>query len=268
MRIGCCASINEATSLKDAGFDYIEINAKQVLRAEEPDHIWNLDAPDVDKMPLPIEAANSLLPTNLAVVGQYRDMQLLEQYMQRAVRRAAQLGVKRLVFGSGVSRRRPEDVNTQTSEQQLIEFCRLAGDICAEHDIIFAIEHLNHRETNMLNRLQSVDALINHLAHPRVAAAVDSYHFGIENESDNALLKLGSRIQHVHLAEPVERREPGAHGQHARHAFDFQHFFALLHQVGYTGRFSVEARFSGPLAQVGPCTIELLKNAWRLAANT
>ena len=262
MRLGMVSSVDDAAAMRDAGFDYLDVNIVKTLAGTLDDSQWR---PPTD-LALPAEAGAVLLPPELPVVGPQRDVGALTQYMQRVARRAGQLGIKVLVFGSGKARRRPDDVTPDQAMRQIVEFCRLAGDACAEHDITLAVEHLKRPETNTINTLGQLHQVLEKVDHPRVAALVDSYHFGLEpdNHADD-LLSLGGRIAHVHLAEPSGRHEPGQPAQ-PEQAFDFEDFFSLLRKAGYDGRFSLEVKLTGPIDQVCPPCLATLRQTWDASA--
>lgn len=263
MRLGCCGSIDRAQAMKRAGFDFLEVNVQGVLKGHEGDAAWDAGAPDPGGVALPIEAANCLVPAALPVVGPGRDVPALTTYMERVAKRAGRLGIQRLVFGSGAARRRPDAVDQSTALDQIAEFCRIAGDACAAHGVVLVIEHLNHSETNTINSLADQVRLVDAVDHPAVAALVDSYHLGIEHESDQAVLDLGDRLRHVHVAEPVGRVEPGAPGN--AEPFDFEMFFCLLRKIGYHERISFEGDWSGPIEDAGPAAVGFLRAAWERA---
>jgi sugar phosphate isomerase/epimerase len=148
----------------------------------------------------------------------------------------------------------------------LAEFTRMAGDLCAKHEVTLVIEHLNRRETNTLNTLAEALSLCERAGSPGVAVLVDSYHFGLEQEIDEAVLELGDSLAHVHLAEPVDRIQPGGHGADADQAFDFANFFALLHKIGYDQRLSLECSWKPSFeAAVAGC-VQWVRQAWEASA--
>lgn len=265
MRLGCCGTIDDAAKFRAAGFQFLEVGVQAVLRGQEDDAAWAASAPDVDKLALPIEAANGLVPASLPIVGPGRDVAALAEYMRRVGERAGRVGIKRLVFGSGGSRRRPGGFDEGTAMDQLAEFCRLAGDAVAKHGVFLVIEHLNQGETNTINSLADELELMDRVDHPAVAALVDSYHYGLEGEVDEALLRLGHRLKHVHVAEVAGRTQPGSHPAGSAEAFDFDHFFTLLRKVGYRERVSFEGAWTGPVEEVGASCVEFLRKAWENA---
>lgn len=264
MRLGCCGGLDIAHDLKEAGFDFIEVNVQAMLRGDMPGSEWDRQAPDPATIALPIEAANCLLPGTLPVVGPDRDESALQDYMQRVAKRAQRLGIERFVFGSGAARRAPDGYPRRSATADLRSFSRMAGEICAHHGVVVVIEHLNKSETNTINSLKEAAQLVDAVAHPNLRALVDSYHFGVEHESDEALIALGDRIAHVHVAEPIDRIQPGGHERagDAAKSFDFDHFFCLLRKLGYEQRVSIEARWATSLEADAPACVEMLRTAW------
>ena len=259
MQFGCCGSLEQAPAMADAGFDFIEGNVQALLQGDTDDAAYT--PPEVASLPLPLEACNCLLPGHHLVVGPDRDDAALATYLQRVARRAGEAGITRLVFGSGRSRRRPDDVSSSRADEQLVSFCRLAGDACGEHGVLLVVEHLNRGETNTITSAREERELIEAVDHPAVAALLDSYHLALEGEGDEAVLELAPHLRHVHVAEPEGRREPGAIRGDA--AYDYEHLFALLRKAGYDERISVEAKWSRPLEEGGAGVVNLLREAWQ-----
>ena len=268
MRLGCFGGICDAIEIEAAGFDFLEAIALDVLRGEVSTSEWAAAAPDPDKLPLPIEAANCLLPREMPVIGPDRDMAGLQKYIDRVTKRARMLGIRRLVFGSSGARRRPDGVDPETASRHLREFTRMAGEACAGQSIVLVIEHLHSKFCNTLNKLAETKALCDEVALPNVGVLVDNYQFALEKEDDRSLLDLGQRLKHIHLAEPVDRVQPGAHGPFAPggKSFDFEHFFVLLHRIGYTDPISVEARWNAPIGEAGAACVSMLRQTWERAA--
>lgn len=260
MQFGCCGSPDQAQVMARAGFDFIEGNVQGLLKGDEDDAAYT--PPTLDALPL--EACNCLLPAHHPVVGPGRDDAALTTYMQRVARRAAGLGVARLVFGSGKARVRPEDVSESQARKQLVSFCKIAGDACGEHGVMLVIEHLNKGETNTITSAREERELIEAVDHPAVAALLDSYHLALEGEGDEAVLELTPHLHHVHVAEPEGRVEPGGveGGVEGGKAYDYEHLFALLRKGGYDERVSVEAKWQRPVETAGAEVVTLLREAW------
>src|SRR5689334_19040706 len=69
MRFGVCAPYREVAAWETYPFDYLEENVQRFLLPERPqedfDEVWQ----QACRLPIPIEAANSLLPADLTVVA-------------------------------------------------------------------------------------------------------------------------------------------------------------------------------------------------------
>lgn len=267
MRLGCVAGIEDAAAVKEAGFDFLEVTVGSTLRGLEPSSTWDATAPDPAKLPLPIEAANALVPPSLPIVGPARDTVALQDYIQRVAKRAERLGISRMVFGSGGARKRPEGTHPDTAIQHIIEFVKMCGDVFAHHGILLVIEHLNKGETNTLNSLAECRYVHDQVAHPNVAMLVDSYHFGLEKEESQAIVDLDGTLRHVHVAEVVNRWPPGAHGAAGAGspAFDFEDFFCHLRKIGYDERIAVECKWRSSLREEAAASAAYLRKAWAAA---
>lgn len=265
MRLGCCGSLDDAKMLRDAGFDFLEVNVQGVLRGDDSDAAYDATAPNPDKLALPVEAANCLVPGSRPIVGPSRDLAGLRDYMARVSKRGQRLGVKRFVFGSGGARKRPDGFPEAQAAEHLAEFTELAGEACAKHDIILVIEHLNRGETNTLNSLADCQALCEQVDEPSVQMLVDSYHYGLEKENDQAVLDLQGLLRHVHIAEVVDRIQPGGHSAASGKAFDFEDFFCLLRKIGYDERIALECKWTRPVPEIGEVTQRLVRESWNAA---
>ncbi len=262
MKLGCCGSLDQAAEIKAAGFTFLEVNVQSVLKGETPGDVWDKTRPDPATFALPIPAANCLVPGSLPIVGPNRDMAKLQHYMEHVAKRAQLLGLKTLVFGSGGARKCPPDLGLGKAMDQIAEFTRMAGEVCSHHGVTIVVEHLNQGETNTINKLSQELELIQRVSHPNVRALVDSYHYGLEKETDLSLLALEGTLAHVHVAEPIDRIQPGGHGIGNSKSYDFIHFFRLLRRIGYDGLISFEGKWTQPIPQAGPPCIAYLQECW------
>lgn len=266
MRLGHCGGIESAGEAKAAGFDFLEVNIQGVLRGNETDAAWAATAPDPAKLPLPIEAANCLVPGNMPIVGPSRDFPALKTYIGRVAQRAKKIGIQRLVFGSGGARKRPEGVSPEAAARDIAEFTRMTGEACAAQGVLLVIEHLHQGETNTLNSLKDCLALCRQTAMPSVQMLVDSFHFALEKEKEQAALDLKGTLRHVHVAEPSGRIEPGAPPKEPGvKPFDFVAFFRPLRKIGYDERVAIECTWTRPLAVAGAESVRFLRDAWERA---
>src|SRR5690349_12745098 len=88
MRFGITLPFDGAGRARDAGFDFLEASLSAQTGAGS------------SVLPVPILAADSLVPPTLRVVGPDADPAALRAHVHRTTERAAQLGIKVIVLDS------------------------------------------------------------------------------------------------------------------------------------------------------------------------
>ncbi len=240
IRLGICTSPANIRLVAELGYDYLEASLSGLadLSEEEYEETRAL----VLSAPIRVEAANGMLPGALKVTGPDRDPQALSAYLDKAFGRAAKLGVKTVVFGSGAARAVPEGYPYDKAWREIADYLRLCEFYCAKYDIRVAIEPLRTGECNIMNFVSEATALSSVLALPHVGALGDSYHMACGYEPFGALTKAGAKLFHVHTCHfrygDSTVREYPYEGDGSDHAA----MFAALKAGGYDGRVSVEAR--------------------------
>src|SRR5437016_4457639 len=107
MRFGVCAGIEAVALLAEAGYDYVELSVAGDLIPEGDAVAWAEKCRAIEAMPLRPEAFNSFVRSG-KIVGPEADRERLRRYVQTALERAAAVGGKVIVFGSGGARHIPD----------------------------------------------------------------------------------------------------------------------------------------------------------------
>ena len=256
MKLGCFGALSQATQINDAGFDYLEIHAQEVLKGHQASTQWDKESPNPNKLPLPIQTASFLLPSHLQVIGDNRCNIKLQNYMQRVSKRAEKLGIKSFIFGSGMARHRDQNVDPILADLQIQEFVDMAGQICKHHNIDFIVAHLSCTQTNMLNTLEEVKNLCKKINHKNVLAMIDHQQYISQKEPDIAILDLTQILNHIYVS-PLEPDAPTPK--------DYQKFFALLQKTGYDGRITVTTQQDNITPDQHIQCIQMLRQAWQQA---
>src|SRR5918911_3434357 len=121
MKLGVCAPFGEVAGLRDIPFDYLEENVQRFVVPERPREDFEKNLRRARSLPVPIEAANSLLPSDLVLVQTPRrqvDSARLARYIRTTLERAEQSGIRVMVFGSGAARACPSDWDRADAERQ------------------------------------------------------------------------------------------------------------------------------------------------------
>jgi sugar phosphate isomerase/epimerase len=253
MQFGICTSIANAAAVKSAGWDYVEDNVQNLLQGMAPDDQWKAPAPAV----LPVLAANVLLPGTLKVTGPTVDVALQKKYMTTVLRRAKQVGITKLVFGSGVARNIPDGFDHETASKQIVEFSKMIADLAAEQGVLIVLEPLNKGECNVINSVAEGMRYVKAVDKPAFACLVDSYHFWLEDEPLENLRRAMPVIRHVHLADKDGRVAPGLSGK-----ADYRPFFRVLKNAGYDELMSFEGTNMPDFETTAPKVLEFVKKQW------
>jgi len=252
MRFGCCVPRGRIVTAQRIGFDYVELKVTESLIPLKTDVKWGPVREEIARHNIPVEATNVFFPRDWPLIGERRDWAATTNYMEKAIERAHQLGVRVMVFGSGAARSVPKGFPLEQAQTQLREVLLLAGDVAGRYGIIIAIEPLRRAETNQINRVSEALALARSLQHPHVRVVADLWHMYEENEPLSDILETKDYLAHVHVADSG-RRAPGTG------SFDYDTFFAHLRTIGYTGRVSIECKWSD-FEQESHCALAYLRD--------
>ena len=235
MQLGMYTATENAAAMKAAGWAFVEENILEFLQGEVPDDQWR-GRERAAKAPIPILAANRLLPPHIKPVGPTFDLAKLTAYMQRVISRAGKVGMKTLVFGSGVARTYPAGFERASAKAQLLEFLRMAVEIAQKHDVLIVAEPLNRAECNIMNGVPECMEYVHAINHPNFQCLVDSYHVWLDKDPLEPVIEAMPWIKHVHISDVENRNVPTPQSPH-----DYRAFFRALKKGGYDGPIAVES---------------------------
>jgi sugar phosphate isomerase/epimerase len=262
MRFGICASFRDVAAFKNVTFDYLEEHVQRFLVPEQPQEAFEELWREARRLPIPIEAANSLLPSDLALVAtptQQVDIQRLQRYMRTALRRAEQVGIHVIVFGSGAARACPAGYDKEDAIRQIGEHLTQWSEWAGEHGVQLVLEPLRYEETNTLNTAAEAGILVHSLKASGARLLIDTYHMACNQEAPTTILPYASLLEHVHVAEKRERAAPGRYGE------DQRPYFSVLHLGGYDKRISIECNWQD-LAAEAESGVAVLRDQWTSVA--
>lgn len=233
MRFGICYDIKKIKDAEKAGYDYFDgkLNAIAAYSDEEFAEVLEI----VKSSSLKVERCSLLYPKTMAVVGPAYNEEEMVAYLEKAFARMKALGCDLIVFGSGKSRMIPSGVKWQDAFSQLVEVTRKTAEVASRYGVRIAIEHLNRKETNLINTLTEGAALQAMVDRENVGLLADSFHMWQEGE-DMAKIPLCAPLMHAHIAVK------GTRGYPVEATEEVKEFFAALKAAGYDGTLSVEGK--------------------------
>jgi D-psicose/D-tagatose/L-ribulose 3-epimerase len=247
LKLGVCTALENVKLLQNIGFEYIEMGLNGIAALSEEDFLVLKEK--VVASSLKPYAFNVMLPGSIRVTGYDVNEIEIREYLEKAYRRASELGGQIVVFGSGGSRRVPEGFSHDAAFEQLVSFLKVAASIAEMNNITVVIEPLRSAETNIINCAKEGLRLAKIVNHPNIKLLVDFYHMYCENESADIILEAGSEyIKHIHIANPNGRVWP-LHSDEA----DYSTFFSNLRMISYDRGISIEAATDNIAADAPIC---------------
>ena len=166
--------------------------------------------------------------------------------------RAATIGLKMIVFGSGGARRLPADFDETRAREQVVAYLRTLGGAAEPHGITVAIEPQCATYTNYLMSIPEAVEIMGEVRRPNVKVMADLHHMLFEGEPLENLHLTGTDLVYLHipaLDDDVSHDMPAAYARLGE----------LLREIGYEGRATVEA---GGDVEAAKRTLALVRKLW------
>ncbi|WP_257666926.1 sugar phosphate isomerase/epimerase family protein [Parapedobacter tibetensis] len=233
--IGVCVSDDHITQAKDAGFEFIVPSVSSYLKPHLTDDQFS-DIVANENLP-PVFACNIFFPSKMKCVGPTSNMDSVLAYAKIVFKRAKQVGVPIIVFGSGGARAIPDGFSKNLAVKQFTQLCIELSKLAQQYDVKIALENLNREETNLINTVEAAVEICEQVNMPNFGVNVDIYHMLKEDEPAKNILKARDYILICDIAEREKRTPPGVQDT------DFGAYLRALKQIGYSGGIAVEARW-------------------------
>jgi len=252
MQLGICANTAGLNLLTPApGIDFLEGFTQELLQPETPDATRTRPADAILARGFTLPASNRFIPPDLKVVGPDIDYGRLDRFAAACFRRAKEINMSLIVFGSAGARMIPPGFSATTAFEQYVDILRQLGPLAEEQGVTLLVEPLNRGECNCVNTiLEGADA-VRRANTNGVKLLVDIFHMLRNGESADDIVKVAPLIRHVHVAENKDRAAPGIHGD------NFRGFFRALRRAHYDGRLTIEADWTDLPNQTAPALAAL-----------
>ncbi len=233
MKFGVCRGLDDFDAIKaakEAGIDYFETGFGCLANYEESKF---LDCKAyLESVGLPCVAANSFIPGEMNLVGESVDYCAIEDYLDRGFSRAVQLGVKKIVLGSGKARSFSEDYPKEKAYEQIALFLKeYASPKAKKANCIIVLEPLRFCETSMIHTVADGVEVAKLSGADNIFSLADLYHVYGNDDSIAGMMELSGNVKHSHIAEPVKRLFPSCNDCEEV-KYIYREFIRTLEKIG------------------------------------
>jgi sugar phosphate isomerase/epimerase len=242
MKLGvCCNVLGETYPLaKECGFDYCEYAFRELF--EMSDENFEKVLKNIDEIGLPVIRANGMFWNETKFFGEDKaSKEEIKKMLDTAFPRARKMGIKVLVWGSGPTRKIPDDVLREDAEKELIEFGNMFADYAKEYGMTIVIEPLCKKETNVFNTVKNACEYSRKLNRPEIKVLADNFHMMAESETYEVFEKNMDLLVHTHIAEAEFGSDKVRLVPNEKDELTAKNFILELKKAGYDGTVSIEA---------------------------
>jgi len=240
----CVQTADEVGRMKTAGFDFCEMAVSTALDPSKDDAWWTRRRDELRALPLPLRSCNGFIPRKFRLTGPKADPEPALRYGETALRRAEEVGIRTIVFGSGGARNVPGDFTSgvrpdvERGTEQYADFCRELCRRCADlKHVQVAIEPLRPNETNIINYVWQGLRICETVDSPRLVLLADLFHMMTGGEDASSLVRAKKWLKHCHVADYGTRKFPGFDPKETQR---LRPYFNALASIGYEGGVSCE----------------------------
>ena len=242
---GACRGPDDVKLLASVGYDFWEWNVGAAFDPDKGDEWWKAQRDKIAAQPLPLRSCNGFIPGKFRLTGPKADHAPALDYAETALRRAEEVGVKTVVFGSGGARNVPGDFTVagqapdlEKGRDQYADFCReLCRRVSDLKTVQVVIEPLCPNESNIINYVWQGVQVCEEVNSPRLAQLADIFHMMAGREDAKSIVGAAKWLRHCHIASCPSREFPGFD---PKDADGFRPYFDALRAIGYTGGVSCE----------------------------
>lgn len=237
MKLGGFGLIEHYLAMKDAGYDYAELDMPEIeaLSADDYAKFKELTA----QTGLPLLTGARLLPivTPTFFVDGFKPADLAP-YLKRSCHRTSALGIRKIILGNGKARSLPQPDSIK-KEPMFLEFLKMAAEIAGENGQELILEPLGPKYSNYINTIPEAVGIIDKLNMPNLFTMADLRHMVWSEENLGDLSSYVSYIHHVHVDYPLSYPERGY--PDPADGYDYSSFIKELINSGYQDTLTIEA---------------------------
>lgn len=238
MLFGCCTVSQNAALVKAMGYDFIEIEGRE-LAAEQEESVFTPVRERLLAAGIPVRGFNKFFTPGIVFVGPDVDEARNRNYIEVAFARAKALGGQNIGWGSATSREFPEDFPKEKALEQMREALRYMAEVAERHGLNVLMESIIHTRERLILTIQEATDMARSVHKSNVHVVADIYHMLHNNDPLESLEIPGKDLYHVHFTD-LDRRAPGTNPDQR---WMYLRSFEILREMGYDKGVSIEPEF-------------------------
>lgn len=252
---GAVRPLSDTPLMKSVGYDFVENSFGAMFLPDKGEEEWKRQKDEIMSAALPLRSCNGFLPGKFRVTGKDADWEPILRYAETGCRRADEVGLKTVVFGSGGARNVPatyyaggkrdwpEGFGPEEGRDQYAEFCAVLAKRIEGCKVTVVIEPLRPNETNIIHYVWQGMQIVREVNHPRIQQLADIFHMMMGREPARSIVEAGPHLKHCHIADWKTRQFPG-HDPEQTHRL--KPYFDALRAIDYAGGVSCECGWGEP----------------------
>ncbi len=239
MRFGVCCEEQNFAFVKNAGYDYIEYSFSKLVKISD-EEFFHLQK-SLREVNMEAESFNGFFPgSEILLVGENVDFEKIRAFAEAGFKRAAAIGGKIAIIGSGSARMVPDGFSKEKAVEQFSEVLKICASEAEKVGMKIVVEPLSYGDTNFINTVAEGKELVKTINNKSIGCLVDFYHFGVNGEDISTVSEPDGLLYHVHVARGDKSR---AIPNPDTDLEAVQEWAAALKNAGYNGRISLEGHF-------------------------
>lgn len=261
MKFGCSVlTIEEARTVKEAGYDYLEFQGKYV--AGLADDAFEALVSEMETIGITSYGINAYTAKDLQFIGAAYDPAAARAYADRLGARAQRLGAKMIGIGSPFSRTLPSEEDRPEAMRTMADFLKVTAETFAKYDMTVCLEPLSPKYCNFINTAEEGLELIAAVNLPNVKLVIDWYNLADVGEGNLDLKPIAGSIAHFHTSDDDGHKHLRSYLHADNAAFHVACIERML-EIGYDGGITVEMDIKADLERAKE-SLAMLKNAARV----
>lgn len=196
MKTACCVSINNISLAKEMGYDNVELSAIEIMNIDDDN--WNIVKNEILSIDIPVLGFNSFCDESNPIIGPNVNIEKLNLYLHKVIKRAAELKCKNIGIGSPKARILNE-FSYDKAVDQMKTFLINASKLALPFNINILYEAINPKHCDFQTSTIECYRLLKDINLSNLKLVWDVFHSVNSSEKYSELIEIFDLVGHVHI---------------------------------------------------------------------